>query len=400
MRAMAGWVVGVVLGFVGGASTAQAQVDCGGLPNPVYMQVGDTQEALVKALGRRLRDSTTNPMTLVYLKASTCVNVEVFESFGMLQTNAQYVPSSAEDAAWTPSSPSPTCTIAAGGVPLDVANAATFISSCTAGPAPAGVVRVSGPVQAYGFVVPEASAETAITAEEAYFVYGFGDLGQAAPWDDEAFIFKRPTTASTLLTLMANVGVPGDRARGTSFDRSGQLVSAMNASTNPAKTIGIVGVEVYDKNRATLNVLAFRAFDQRFAYFPDSTPTSFDKKNVRDGHYVPWSPTEWMYYENADHSPVNPRAKLVVDLIVGATPAQRSDVDALATVIAAGLVPRCAMSVTRGFDGGELSLYAPQEPCGCFFDSQVDVVPASCVACVDDGACGTGRCRHGFCEER
>jgi hypothetical protein len=382
------------------ASPAQAQVNCSDLPNPVYLQIGDTQETLLKALGRALRDSTTNPLTLVYLKASTCVNVEVFESFGALSTNPLYVPSSAEDAAWTPSSPSPTCTIAPGGVALDVANAATFISSCTIDPAPAGVVRVSGPVQAYGFVVPEASAETAITAEEAYFVYGFGNQGQVTPWNDEAFIYKRPTTASTLLTLMANVGVPAARARGTSFDRSGQLVSAMNASTSPDKTIGILGVEVYDKNRATLNLLAFRAFDQRFAYFPDSTPTSFDKKNVRDGHYVPWSPTEWMYYEHPDGTPVNPSAKFVVDLITGTSSASTPDFDALATVIGTGLVPRCAMSVTRTFDGGELSLFEPPEPCGCFFESEVDVASASCVACVDDGGCAAGRCRHGFCEER
>lgn len=393
-------IAGLVLLFVVGAWPARAQVDCSALPNPVYMQIGDTQEALVKALGRQLRDSTTLPMTLVYVKASTCVNVEVFESFGVLATNALYVPSSAEDAAWTPSSPSPSCTVAPGGVPLDVANAATFISSCTIEPAPVGVVRVTGPVQGYGFVVPEASPEVAITAEEAYFVYGFGNEGQVTPWNDEAFIFQRPTTASTLLTLMANVGVPGDRARGTSFDRSGQLVSAMNASTSPDKTIGILGVEVYDKNRATLNVLAFRAFDQRFAYFPDSTPTSFDKKNVRDGHYVPWSPTEWMYYEGANHAPTNPRAKVVVDLITGVTVTPAPDFDPLATVIGTGLVPRCAMSVTRNYDGGELSLYEPPEPCGCFFESEVDVAAATCVACVDDSACGAGVCRHGFCEER
>jgi len=379
---------------------ASAQEDCASLPAPVVLQIGDTQEPLVKALGRQLRDSATHPMTLVYLKASTCVNVEVFESFGRLATNALYVPSTTEDPQWTPSQPSPGCTVPAGGLPLDVANAATFASSCTPDPPPPGVARVTGPVQAYGFVVPEASPETAITAEEAYFVYGFGNQGQVTPWNDEAFVYKRPTTASTLLTLMANVGVPVDRARGVLFERSGQLVSALNASTSPEKTLGVLGVEVYDKNRATLNVLAFRAFHQRRAWFPDSTPTSFDKRNVRDGHYVPWSPTEWLYYENPDGSPQNPRAKVVVDLITGAAVTPPPDFDALATVIATGLVPRCAMAVTRAFDGGELSLVAPAEPCGCFFESQVDVPSAACTACVDDDGCGAGRCRHGFCEER
>lgn len=382
------------------AVAARADVPCADLPNPVFMQIGDTQEGLVKAIGRRLRDSSVMPTTIIYLKASSCVNVEVFESGGVLATNPLYVPSSAEDPAWTPDAPAPSCTIASGGVPLDAANSATFISSCTFEEAPAGVVRRTGPVQAYGFVVPEASTEVAITAAEAYFVYGFGETGQVTPWRDEAFIFKRPTTSSTLLTLMANINVPVDKAKGELLERSGQLITAVQASTAPQKTIGVLGTEIYDRNRATLNILAFRAFQQRLAYFPDSTSTSFDKKNVRDGHYVPWSPTEWMYRETETGEAENPRAKYVVDLIVGhpATPAP--DFDALATVIATGLVPLCAMQVMRAFDGGELSVYEPEEPCGCFFESEVDVPSAACVRCDDDAACGAGVCRHGFCEER
>lgn len=35
---------------------------CSDLPNPVYLQVGDTQEPLMKQLGRRLRENTANPI--------------------------------------------------------------------------------------------------------------------------------------------------------------------------------------------------------------------------------------------------------------------------------------------------------------------------------------------------
>lgn len=391
---------GILVTLVASSSTARAQVACASLPEPVYLQIGDTQEPLIKALGRQLRDSTTHPLSLVYLKASSCVNVEVFESAGRIATNALYIPSTAEDPLWSPSSPSPGCTVPAAGVAIDVANAATFISSCTTAPPPPGVVRVPGPVQAYAFVVPEASPERAITAEEAYFVFGFGNQGQVTPWNDEAFVFTRPTTASTLLTLMANVGVPADRARGSMVERSGQLVAALQASTRPEKTLGLLGVEVYDKNRATLNVLAFRAFGQRLAWYPDSTPTSFDKQNVRDGHYVPWSPTEWMLAVLPDGTPRNAPAKLLVDLITGAPVVPPPDFDALATVIGSGLVPRCAMAVTRTFDGGPLAPFTSPAPCGCFFASLVDGPRDACRRCDDDDPCGDGACRHGFCEER
>ena len=40
-----------------------------------------------------------------------------------------------------------------------------------------------------------------------------------------------------------------------------------------------------------------------------------------------------------------------------------------------GLVPDCAMRVTRSFEGGPLSLYKPVESCTCKYESTV----------VDDG---------------
>jgi hypothetical protein len=58
------------------------------------------------------------------------------------------------------------------------------------------------------------------------------------------------------------------------------------------------------------------------------------------------------------------------------------------------------MKVTRDHEGGDLSLYQPAEPCGCYYESQNGHLPASCQACTGDGTCGGGKCRFGFCEER
>jgi hypothetical protein len=58
------------------------------------------------------------------------------------------------------------------------------------------------------------------------------------------------------------------------------------------------------------------------------------------------------------------------------------------------------MKVTRSFDGGDLSLYSPAEPCGCYYESKVPGGGSSCTACTDDTPCGGGKCRHGFCEAK
>jgi len=69
-----------------------------------------------------------------------------------------------------------------------------------------------------------------------------------------------------------------------------------------------------------------------------------------------------------------------------------------------GLIPDCAMQVSRSGDGAPLSLYSPPEPCSCFFESKVpgapQGAPTGCTACSTDSACNGGKCRHGFCEAR
>ena len=47
------------------------------------------------------------------------------------------------------------------------------------------------------FVVPTASSQTLISYEAAYFVFGFGMTGMAAPWTNESFIFNRGSTSGT-----------------------------------------------------------------------------------------------------------------------------------------------------------------------------------------------------------
>lgn len=340
-----------------GASEASA-APCADLPNKVYMQVGDTQEPLMKQLGQKLRANTANPITIIYRTTGSCTNIDAIYNNVKLTVNPKFIPSVAEDPAWNPSMPAPTCEIAPGGVDLDITNSNVFVGACTAAPAPSGVKEFIGPVQPYVFVVPEASTQTAITSEEAYYTFGFGSAGEVSPWDDEAFMFIRTTTKSTLISIAANIGVPPGKMKGVPYDSSTEVLNSVSTSVQPEKTIGILGAEIYDGARATTNALAFRATNQRKAYYPDSTRDSFDKKNVRDGHYTIWSPTIYLTHVDNAGVPVNPRAKYIIDLILGNDTLPAPNFDALDVIVSGvKLVPYCAMSVQRQSEGAHLSLY-------------------------------------------
>jgi len=416
----------------------EADVDCAALPNPLFIEAGDTQMRMLGDLGRRLRDAS-EPMTLVYLPRSTCTVAEnVFTAKNTTEV-MRYVPTSAEQPEWdgTPRQ----CNNRDGGIPIDVGIGATFISSCSAdvqGLQPADVRRIRGPVQGYGFVVPEGIADSvqAITREEAYFVFsGRGAAANAIPWVAEPSpaggtptVYIRGVTTSTLLTMAANVApdlLPasswvGYRLMGQE-DRSsvviGGVVAAAGTPLDQA-TIGILGVELYDRDRDRLGILAYQARGQNYAYYPDSTPTARDKRPLRDGHYVPWGYTEYLTHVDGSGNPVSANAARLIQIVTG-VPETRLvsapgvepafDIDALSIIATNGLVPECAMTVQREADGGDLSLYAPQSPCGCFFETVQDpslltnppaAWQAECVVCTADAECSGGACRRGYCEVR
>jgi len=385
MRLSLAGVLGVALLAIPSAAHA---APCPTFTNPVFMQVGDTQENLLKTLGVATVADPDRALTIVYVTSGSCTNIDAIYANTQLASGAtvKYVP-----AGLNPTAAAPTCQLAAAQA-LDIANSALFVEACTAAGTPPDVVTFhEGPKQAYAFVVPEVSNETAITAEEAYFAFGFGDQGGVTPWDDETQMFIRTPTKSTLLALAASIAVPGVKWQGFMFDKSTEVVAALQTATKPQKAIGILGVEVYDKLRGSLDALAFQAYDQWYAYYPDSTATATDKQNVRDGHYFPWSPTVWMVRDDAPHLA---DAERMVGLILGTV--SPTGYDPLAIEIGVGLVPDCAMMVSRELEAGPLSVYEADEPCHCLYDSIA--TSTTCTAC-PAGTCATGTCVHGYCEE-
>jgi len=371
---------------------------CASLPNPVYLQIGDTQQPLIKELGRALRDNPPNPLTLVYVTSGSCTNIAAIYNDTPITTNLLYVPSTVEDPRWTTASAARSCTPPPNGIVPDIANSNVFISACDTNPVPANLGVYTGPIQAYVLAVPEASTETAITAEEAYFAFGFGRAGGIAPWDDETQMQIRTATKSTLLSWAFNIAVPVPKWKGIRNDSSTMVVNGLRNSTAPAKAIGILGAEVYDQFRNDLDVLAFRGFKQYAAYYPDSDATSFDKKNVRDGHYTVWSPTVYLTKVTGG-VPNSARARYLLDMITNHAVTPVPNFNPTLPVIHNGLVPDCAMGVKRAAEGGELSLYAPAESCVCYYEDQVGTSTCrTCLATPECTATGGGVCRSGFCE--
>jgi len=388
--------------LLGAAAPALAQSDggtpnCSDLPNTLWLQIGDTQEPLIEYLGQALLNSAVEPMTLVYVTSGSCTNVDAMYNNTPITVTPKYIPTQAQMPGWTPAMPAPTCNNTQAGHPIDVANAALFVSTCDPSTPPADVELVRGPNQAYALVVPSASSQTAMTAEEAYFVFGFGSQGEAQPWTDESHLFIRTITKSTLLTWAAAIDVPAAKWKGVQEDTSTEVLNQVAQSTSPEATVGLLGAEIYDANRSSLKELAFQWFGQHHAWWPDSSSASYDKKNLRDGHYAVWSPTVWMtHIDPGTQVPVDPRTEYFINLILAKEQTPAFDTNTLDIVIGRGLVPDCAMKVTRSVEAGPLSLYTPDEPCGCYYDSKTGT--SSCATCTDSSTCGGGTCRFGFCE--
>ena len=91
----------------------------------------------------------------------------------------------------------------------------------------------------------------------------------------------------------------------------------------------------------------------------------------------------------------NAVARRVYELVMGMRDAQ-----GLQAVLTSGLVPKCAMKVTRAGDGADLALYNDPAPCGCYFEKNVIGGATTCTVCENDTPCGAGKCRQGFCEAR
>jgi len=252
-----------------------------------------------------------------------------------------------------------------------------------------GVSVFTGPVVAVDFIVPRdpSNNQQSISAEAAYFVYGFGSEAKAAPWTTDKSIIRRNESSFVTIFVSLATGLPltlkGEDAK-TNQGTVDLVAAGGNGVVDLAGALGYASNDIVDvsTNRAKVRILAYQHKGQSCGYWPDSGPDAFDKANVRNGQYYLWS-TVHFFAPATGGVVTDPATKKFIDFIV--SPPNDS---ALQAQVDANNVPQCAMHVARDTDLGPLMSYQPAEPCGCFFENAV-AKHTSCTACTDSTSCPT-----------
>jgi hypothetical protein len=309
------------------------------------------------------------------------------------------------------------CALPAGGVMADLGFSDVFAPTCQSLPSgldALGLRDFTGPIQVMNFAVPIDSQQRSISAEAAYLVYGFaGASYPVPPWVDAMHILQRSSTSGTQALIAATIGLPRDRWVGTPNASSGAvrdaiLSAATTGGTTADSTIGILSSDILDPLRSNIRGLAYRHYGQPVAFYPDSSgdTTARDKRNVRDGHYPIFGPLHMLVRIDATtHLPLDAHVQRIVNVINGVE--VLSGVNIIDIYAQRSLIPQCAMRVSRTADGGDITPFTPDTPCGCYYESLATHVgiPTGCTACTRVEDCAAGQTcvtfptqTRGFCE--
>lgn len=290
-----------------------------------------------------------------------------------------------------------------GEIEVDIGESEIFAETCGLSKDPDNVSHIPGPILPILFVVPRRSRQTAISAEAAREI--LGDGARIEPWINPGqFYIRGPGTATTrLIGLAIGVPVPPNRFWGNDQGSAQTLAKNLKLVADPVvaqQAIGILGADSYDSDRFNLKALGFQAMGQKCAYVPDSTLSSYDKRNVRDGHYPIWGTVHFF----AAVAGGLYRSQAAQDFLgLFQSPVAEALLDAF---IDSGWVPECAMMVQHESDlKPPTTSNPPAYPCGCYFESRVPggKAPAGCKPCQSDADCAAGTggkttCNFHFCE--
>lgn len=359
------------------------------LPNPIY---GSGGSAITATLGRvaSALAGLPEPITVLFADPGACIGYQAFLESNVTTTFKYW------DAAGTQLSCDPEVT----GQQVDFAHMGNTADFCPGLTLPAGVKDYVGPIQTLNIITSVNSSETSISSEALYFAFGFGAESQAAPWTTEASLVKRNSTSFVHLFLADSIKLSAEKFKGTQVASNQESVNAVvaAAATDPDSTLGYVSGSAADNNRETVKTLAYQHTGQACGYYPDSNETALDKINVRQGLYQLWTPGHFFTRVDEAGAPVNPQVAALIGWFDGSV-APPEGVDVTSIIIESGDIPSCAMQVTREGVTGPISSFAPEQPCGCFFE-EAATGQTSCTACTADAECGatSPKCRFGFCE--
>lgn len=384
-----------------GSAQAAIADTCDSLDNPVYVSGSSASKPVLKEVAKILAAYDT-PITLVYQSTGSCAGADALINGTPVTSTAVYWDRTDEFAELE-------CTLPVTGAQADIGISDVYAESCNL-ELGANQKDFFGAVQVMTMVTPIASSENVISAEAAYVTFGFGgETHVVAPWDSEEHLFIRSDSSGTKQMIAKAIGLPASKWKGQVQSGSGAVNSAVVASTQPNKTIGILAADWADQQRDKMKILAYKHGGQSCGYYPDSTANTFDKINVREGRYAIWGPLHFFVNVDEAGTPVpaagNPEGSFVAETIRLLTH-EGLDADTneaiLRAEVSAYTVPICAMKVTRTSEIGDPIPFEPEEPCGCFFESLTGSASDSCTTCSSDDDCGgsTPTCRFGYCEAR
>jgi len=296
------------------------------------------------------------------------------------------------------------------GVALDVAISDVFPSSCSNITLKGTQTDYHGSNQVFSFIVPTTSKHTTISSEAGFVIYGWGGATHVVDtWDDVGHIFMRdPTKSGSYAMTSSLIGLLPSKMKGTipGAGKTPDVLAAVygdTTGTNKDKSIGVVSQDYADANRAgtqsttPVKILAFQDKGSSCAYFPDSTDKTYDKINVRTGLYPFFGPIHLI----ADTTPTT-NVSTVLSYFTRAGLAAAAKKTMIDNEVAAYTVPQCAMKVSRTAEVSPalaITPYDSPEPCGCYFEYKA-TGKTTCTQCTDNGPCGSGQCRYGYCEAK
>jgi hypothetical protein len=357
---------------------------------------------LLRAL-QPLLSAGTPKYRAIYQNASSCAGVaSVFDATKRLITNPAAGATPNYAFYFDDGGNQVSCLLDMAGNTVDVGVSNLYSSTCNTSTATYAsgttVSDYTGPVVPFVLSVPAASSQTAISAEGAHMVFGRGGkastgLKDCAPWTDPTYYFIRSASSGSTVLSALMFDVPKTKFWGIDRLSTDNLRDSMLTSTAADQSIGILSIDYADKNRGNLRSLYLQAKDQRCGYLPDSNKNSFDKLNVRDGHYGLWGYVHFFTPVGPGGVPSDAAKALVTRISVS-----RLDQTLLDNIIGASLVPQCAMKVVRTNEQGD---FGPQNglQCGCYFDFKT-TGKSSCQTCQTSSDCPSDRsaCNYGYCE--
>ncbi|HET7540628.1 MAG TPA: hypothetical protein VFK05_12175 [Polyangiaceae bacterium] len=427
--------VAAALGLAALASTGAAQaVTCSSVissKNLTHVIYGSGGSAITATLAKvaYVLSKANPPITVFYQDAGGAqVGYTSFKN-GTGGTTARPFKYFLNEADVTGTAPTCTADDATNGGPVDFATTGGTLA-LFGETLPSDVGVFIGPTQGVNVIVPKDSTETSISTEALYTVYGFGpaavltDATNPIPWTKKEYIIQRASTSFVQQLLRGAIQSLGGNASNfppdfaaaatptTAHSSSGKddnqgtvdsLVWAAGQG-HAQDAIGFTSGPTADKNRAAVHTLAYQHAGQSAGYWPDSTPDSFDKRNIRNGQYYLWDTNQFFAKITGSNAKaklsqiVNEDVRNFIGYFSGET-FHPDGTDVNRAVAETGSIPLCAMSVKRETDFTGLSCYAPETPCGCFFEA-IATGTATCEACTKDSECNGSapKCHFGFCE--